>query len=137
MRQLREINTGGGFVNGPLEAHFGLGDATNIDEIRIEWPSGIVQTLTNVAPRKFLTVTERQVPGTTIAPAFTGVTRSTNGSVNLSATGDTGLLYVFDASSDLMTWTKVGIRSNATGVVSFTDTKATNYAQRFYRVSVP
>ena len=58
--QLREINNGGGWSVVPLVAHFGLGDATNADTVRIEWPSGIVQTLTNVAPRQVLTVVEHQ-----------------------------------------------------------------------------
>ncbi|MCX6929312.1 MAG: FG-GAP-like repeat-containing protein, partial [Verrucomicrobia bacterium] len=44
--QLREITSGNGFASSPLEAHFGLGNATNVDVLRIEWPSGIVQTLT-------------------------------------------------------------------------------------------
>jgi RHS repeat-associated protein len=41
-----------------LNAHFGLGDAAIIDEIRIEWPSGTVQTLTNVNVNQLLTVEE-------------------------------------------------------------------------------
>ena len=60
-----------------------------------------------------------------------------NGIVDLTATGDPGLLYVFEASTNLLNWVKIGVKSNATGVVSFTDTRATNYAGRFYRVSVP
>jgi len=43
---------------GHLRAHFGLGDATSVDTLRIEWPSGIVQELTDVAPNQILTVTE-------------------------------------------------------------------------------
>jgi ASPIC and UnbV len=35
-----------------------LGDATIIDTLRIEWPSGIVQELRDVAPKQFLTVTK-------------------------------------------------------------------------------
>ena len=51
---------GGGLVftqNEPV-AHFGLGDATNAEMVRIEWPSGIVQELRDVAARQFLTVIE-------------------------------------------------------------------------------
>jgi hypothetical protein len=55
--QSREISATGPSQN-PLEVHFGLGDATNVDLVRIEWPSGVLQTLTNVAPRQFLTITE-------------------------------------------------------------------------------
>jgi hypothetical protein len=138
MWQMREISSGNGACAGPLEAHFGLGDATNIDQVRIEWPSGIVQVLTNVAPRQFLTVVEHQqsLPPPP-APALEAVSISTTGAVNLSATGDVGLLYIFEASTNLVNWTKIGVRSNATGVVSFTDPKGQAYAKRFYRVSIP
>ncbi|MCK6500948.1 MAG: VCBS repeat-containing protein, partial [Nitrospira sp.] len=38
--------------------NFGLGDATQADEVRIQWPSGNVQILTDVAANQILTVTE-------------------------------------------------------------------------------
>jgi hypothetical protein len=133
--QLREVSRGGGRWIQPLVAHFGLGDATNVDTLRIEWPSGIVQTLTNVAPKQILTVVEHQAPGP--QPILGAVSRETNGAVSLSASADAGWVCVFEASPNLVNWTKVGVRSNATGTVSFTDTKAANYATRFYRVSVP
>jgi len=134
--QMREINTGGGRWAQPLTAHFGLGDATNIDQVRIEWPSGIVQTLANVSPKQLLTVVEHQANIVT-APQFASVSPLTNGTIDLKVTGDTGLLYVLEASTNLVDWTWLGVRSNATGIVQFTDAKATNYTKRFYRVSVP
>src|SRR5881392_2199618 len=61
MWQMRQIFGGDSQANEqPLDAHFGLGDATNVDLVRIEWPSGIVQTMTNVAAKHFLTVVEHQ-----------------------------------------------------------------------------
>ncbi len=39
-------------------AHFGLGDATQVDILRIEWTSGIVQELYDVPVKQYLTVTE-------------------------------------------------------------------------------
>ena len=135
--QLREINTGNGFNFSPLEAHFGLGDATNADLVRIEWPSGIVQTMTNVAAKQFLRVEEHQSPGVVIAPSFTSVSRSANGVVDLSVTGDAGLRYLFKASTNLANWTWLGVRTNLTGTIQFTDPRATNYTKRFYRVEIP
>jgi hypothetical protein len=38
--------------------HFGLGTATRIDKLEVAWPSGIRQTLTNVAADQILTITE-------------------------------------------------------------------------------
>lgn len=134
--QMREVSSGGGRWVQPLVAHFGLGDAINVDVLRVEWPSGIVQTLTNVAPRQTLTVVEHQVPGPP-APVLRTARRETNGAVTFSASGDIGWVYVFEASTDLVNWSKVGVMSNALGKVSFTDTKATNHVSRFYRVSVP
>ena len=59
LTQMREIQCGKNGQNGTdLRAHFGLGDATVIDTLRIEWPSGIVQELHNVAVDQFLTVEE-------------------------------------------------------------------------------
>ncbi|MEL6672784.1 MAG: FG-GAP-like repeat-containing protein [Bacteroidota bacterium] len=49
--QIREISgqTGGGAsAQSTLRAYFGLGDATTIDSLIIDWPSGFVQTMTNV-----------------------------------------------------------------------------------------
>src|SRR6266568_4404912 len=135
--QLRQISGGSGVGgNNELRANFGLGDATNVELVRIEWPSGIVQTLTNVAPKQFLTVVEHQ-PGVTNAPNFTSVARATNGAVNLSVAGDAGLLYLFETSTNLVNWSWLGVRTNATGTIQFTDFRATHYAKRFYRVSIP
>jgi len=61
MWQLRELSTADGFSASGLHALFGLGDATNMDLVQIEWPSGIAQGLTNVAAKQFLTVTEQGV----------------------------------------------------------------------------
>jgi hypothetical protein len=134
--QLRQIDTGGGWNIVPLVAHFGLGDAASADTMRIEWPSGIVQTLTNVAARQILTVVEHQ-SGVSNAPKFTGVSHATNSSVTLSATGAPGFLYLFEGSTNLVNWTWLGVRSNAVGTVQFADLRATNHPSRFYRVSIP
>jgi hypothetical protein len=136
MWQMREINSGNGFSTGPLEAHFGLGDATNIDLVRIEWPSCIVQTMTNVAPRHFLTVVEHQDnPAGKIA--FAGAVKTVTGGIQLSASGNPGSIYLFEASTNLVDWTKVGVRTNGTGTVEFLDSNAAKFNRRFYRVSAP
>jgi hypothetical protein len=57
--QMREISGGGnGGGQNDLRASFGLGDATLVDTVRIEWPSGTVQELHNLGVKQFLTVTE-------------------------------------------------------------------------------
>ena len=70
--QLNEISgqTGFGGQNS-LNTEFGLGDATMIDSIKVEWPSGIVQVLTEIAVDQHLTITEEDVP---IDTTFTRIT---------------------------------------------------------------
>jgi hypothetical protein len=135
--QLRQITGGSGWVGyNELRANFGLGDATNIDLVRIEWPSGVVQTITNLSTKQFLTVVEHQ-EGVAASLIFTSISRSTNGALDLLVAGDTGLRYLFEASTDLMNWTWLGVRTNLTGSVQFTDPTATNLSKRFYRVVAP
>jgi hypothetical protein len=46
--QMREISGGSGFLcQNDMRANFGLGDATNADLVRIEWPSGTVREFQN------------------------------------------------------------------------------------------
>jgi len=59
--QMREVSgqTGGGpGSQNSLAQHFGVEDATVVTEIRIEWPSGYVQTLNNVPVNQFLNIVE-------------------------------------------------------------------------------
>jgi FG-GAP-like repeat/ASPIC and UnbV/Bacterial TSP3 repeat len=57
--QMRETSGGGSLGSqDDLRARFGLGDATQADLVRIEWPSGIVQEFHDVPARHFLAVTE-------------------------------------------------------------------------------
>ncbi|MBN1481955.1 hypothetical protein EH223_06490 [candidate division KSB1 bacterium] len=58
VEQMREIAGITGFGQSSLLAHFGLGNASTITEIRVEWPSGIIQTITDVSVDQILTVTE-------------------------------------------------------------------------------
>jgi hypothetical protein len=54
--QIREINAQNSFLSqNELRVHFGLGDAVNIEEIRIKYPSGIEETFTNISPNFFYT----------------------------------------------------------------------------------
>ncbi|MCI0541902.1 MAG: FG-GAP-like repeat-containing protein [Verrucomicrobiales bacterium] len=118
--QLRAIDGGDGTSGGSLEAHFGLGDATIVDTLRIEWPSGIEQELRDVAANQFLTVTEPvrlQVSGP-------GVFRVQSWK---------GMAFEMQASTDLVQWLPLTTVTNLTGTLDFTDQDATNHLQRFYR----
>jgi hypothetical protein len=57
---VEEVSGGSGFYS--MDEHvqlFGLGPETIADEVRIEWPSGRVQILTNIAADQVIGVTER------------------------------------------------------------------------------
>ena len=57
--QIREVTAGASNSSqNMLPVHFGLGQAAAVDEIRVQWPSGALQTLQGVAPNQTLTITE-------------------------------------------------------------------------------
>jgi hypothetical protein len=63
-KQIRDIRSGEGFeFMSSLNAHFGLGQATAIDQLVVKWPSGIVDTYLNPQINADFRVTE----GTTLA----------------------------------------------------------------------
>jgi hypothetical protein len=126
MWQLREISGGGNyFAQNDLRAQFGLGDATNVDVVRIEWPSGIVQEFSNVAPKQFLTVKEPSK----LEAAF----QSQSGAFLLSLTGGKGLVYSLASSTDLANWNLVTTLTNQTGTVIWTNQSLTSTPALFFR----
>ena len=57
--QTEEIHSGGSYLSqNDTRIHFGLGGATKIDKVEIHWPSGAVDTLTDLEPDKFYSVLE-------------------------------------------------------------------------------
>lgn len=59
--QMREVNAQSGFGGqSSLTQHFGLKNTSTIDSIKIKWPSGIVQILTNVTAKQILNIVETQ-----------------------------------------------------------------------------
>jgi ASPIC/UnbV protein/VCBS repeat protein/immunoglobulin I-set domain protein len=126
MWQLREISGGGGLASqNDLRALFGLGDATNVDIVRIEWPSGAVQELTNVLPRQFLTIRE---PSRLKAQSVPG-----GADFYLSLQGGRGLTYSIEGSSDFAAWTPVAMITNQTGVIAWTNEQSVAGQARFFR----
>jgi hypothetical protein len=123
--QRRDIS-GGDVLNGNnLYAHFGLGNATNVDSVRIEWPSGIVQELTSVATNQFLTVWE--------PPALRAAVLA-DGSCQLTITAEPNRAWRIEASADLKNWPKLETVTNPQATFQFKDTAANGMACRFYRV---
>ncbi len=74
MTQTDEIHSGGSYLSqNDLRVHFGLGTATKVDSLEIRWPSGKVETLTNLAADKFYSILEGEgvVPPERIRPTKT------------------------------------------------------------------
>jgi hypothetical protein len=57
--QTEEVRSGGGYLSQhDLRIHFGLADAKKIDLVEIRWPSGKLESLTNLQADKFYSVLE-------------------------------------------------------------------------------
>lgn len=57
--QMRELFPNTGFrTHQPVRLHFGLGDAADIDQITVRWPSGAVQRLDEAPLNQLVTITE-------------------------------------------------------------------------------
>ena len=57
--QTDEIHSGGSYLSqNDLRVHFGLGSATKVDTVEIRWPSGMTDTLKNLAADSFYSVLE-------------------------------------------------------------------------------
>ena len=69
--QTEEIHSGGSYISqSDTRAHFGLGSATRIDHLEIRWPSGKVETFSEIQADKFYSILEGKgiVPADEIRP---------------------------------------------------------------------
>jgi hypothetical protein len=126
--QMREISGGEGVQN-DLRPHFGLGDASTVQLVRIEWPSGVTEEFTSgcIKPRQLVTIVEPSLKG--------GM--GTGGKFHLTMTMSTNRVYALQASTDLVNWTTL---TNCTGSgsctpIEFVDPEAPPAGSaRFYRM---
>lgn len=130
MWQMREITGNSGNTSGAvgatgLIAHFGLGDATNVTALRIEWPSGTAQQLSNVGANQFLTIWE---------PPVIRATTQNDGTCRLLITAEPNRPWQIQASSDLNTWRGIASITNNVPTIGYADETAAGMPCRFYRV---
>lgn len=60
VQEIREIQTQNSFLcHSSLIVHFGLGDATTVDSLHIDWPSGYSTDTINIAPNQMLEMVEQ------------------------------------------------------------------------------
>jgi hypothetical protein len=125
--QMREIKAGG--KGNPLESHFGLGDATNVTTVRIEWPSGTVQEFHNVAAKQFLTIIE--------PPRLSALRGSTNDPFRMRLPCWPGFDFVLETSSNLTDWTPWTTITTTNRLTLINDPAGAHQSQRFYRAVRP
>ena len=59
LRQIDEVRSGGSYLSqSDMCLHFGLGKATKVDELKIAWPTGIVDRWTNIPADQRITAEE-------------------------------------------------------------------------------
>ena len=67
--QTDQITGGGSYLSASdLRAHFGLGEAARVEEIRIRWPSGKEEVLKDIPANRILQVTEGRASEFSTAP---------------------------------------------------------------------
>ncbi|MEM6642365.1 MAG: FG-GAP-like repeat-containing protein, partial [Bacteroidota bacterium] len=71
LKQVASVN--GLWSANELTAHFGLGSNTVVDSLEVNWPSGVVTYLTNVAANQTIQVFEQLAPVVTIDTIITNV----------------------------------------------------------------
>lgn len=123
VRQMRTISAGS--VIQELEAHFGLGNAPRVATLRIEWPSGTVQELPNVAPDQILTLWE---------PPVLNAAMQAEGSCRITARAEPNRPWQIQASNDLLAWETLATVTPATVGFEHTDAAGAAVMRRFYRL---
>ena len=104
-----------------------MGDAVNVDTVRVEWPSGTVQELHNQAAKQTLRITE--------PPRLRG--QASNGQFQGTLKGGRGFQYGIERSANLTDWSPLAAItvSNLNGIAAFTDSLPTASGARFYRAT--
>ena len=124
MWQMREVSAGNIYQQDP-RPHFGLGDADQARRVRVEWPSGAMQELADVAVDQILTLWEPPALAATVHP---------DGACVLSVRAEPNRGWQIQASGDLLEWQTLTTMTSATVGSEFVDSTATGMDCRFYRI---
>lgn len=125
MRQV--VGTEGWLSFNNLDVIIGLGDATEIDTLCIEWPSGIVQELHHVPVEQTLVVVEK----TTLEIAKRG-----NTDFELKVAGPRQQRFLLEASPDMMSWSPLTLLTitNTDATASFQGSSGSD-SSRYFRAT--
>ena len=124
--QMREINANStragesGGASGHV-VHFGLGDATIIDSLKIVWPaSGITQNFVNVTPNRFVEITENVNSISDVTPCKADLPIANPGYVSGKMYTDNNDNCVFNEGVDFPIANKI-VRAEPGSYYAFTD----------------
>jgi enediyne biosynthesis protein E4 len=68
-QQFATVTTAGSYLSsGDKRVHFGLGKEQTVESVEIRWPSGIAQTVRNIAADQILQIDEPRAPASTGPP---------------------------------------------------------------------
>ena len=104
---MRFVDGGNNFLGqNEKTIHIGLGpeEIEDIAIIEIQWPSGVTQTLRDVASNQLLTVTEPELNPMALA----SIHRLPSGEIETTWKSSTNTTCLFETSHDLITWSKAG-----------------------------
>jgi enediyne biosynthesis protein E4 len=108
--QMREITSQTGYLSqSDMRAHFGLGGAASTEEIRVEWPSGAVNRLSNLTINQYHTITEPTSTALTLKSPIGGeVWRAdTTQYITWSSVGVVGDVKLDFSFNDGSTWVSI------------------------------
>lgn len=144
-KQIREVRSGEGFkYMSSLNVHFGIGQATTINQVIIRWPSGLVDTYNNVNPNQNLLVVEGATLGVnsfnnTLFSVYPNPAKNVINvqlKANQSVTLKSASVYDLNGKAVLKIEDinqPINVEKLATGtyILSISDTGNRNYAQKF------
>ncbi|MGK7393484.1 MAG: FG-GAP-like repeat-containing protein [Candidatus Cyclobacteriaceae bacterium M3_2C_046] len=131
--QTRDISSQTGrFAQNSMVTHFGLGDAAIVETIRVEWPSGIIQELSNQAVDQYMEIVEMDVPA---EPSGLVASATSDSQINLiwedNATNEDNY-YLERSVNDLSNFIEIAtLPANAT---SYNDTGLNPGTTYYYQV---
>lgn len=136
VKQFREVGSGNASGQNDPRVHFGLADATQAESIEIEWPSGTKQTLSGIAARQVLTVTE---PDDHLRVGITRVPGPNGTRVKVHASGRPGAVGGWEYSLDGIHWAEMSrliLGADGTGEIERNEPSDEVPAQ-FFRAVLP
>ena len=113
MRQI--VNLTGANGQNSLTAHFGLGTATNVDSLVVQWPSGQITSLSDVSPNQQLNIVEDPVVDTNSPPVAVSIetpfTYNEGDEITLQAIDPDGDELTYEVTQDPVNGTLASVNS--------------------------